>query len=504
MGMAYSMLLSLCLAPLMTIPTDGRPVRLGITVAAEVLEDGLSLAGGGALQWRRLPVGRRDPAPDDPVWIELAIVAPRGAVRVMRGGAGPCADGRGPAFVLHSEERRLDYGSVRVQRWHWVDGTIDERVRTTFTSRTELHGEVYEVGEGLTRESRALAQRASFWCRRGRTHAVASGLLPTRSGGSGTTKAVRRHLGAVVRHLVEMRGRRGAGDFLRGDGEVTNLEFDTTLALLRCAVANSDARAWALALRAAGHLRDRDIDMGTGLPFVHGVAHRVAPPETGHVWLQGLMWVALLTADDDALCAARGIGRALAMRLPMGTGRNERLRDHAWPLLELEALQRIDPAVPVAQAADRLAASIEARFDANARTFRFGEGELGGGIYLERAWLTAGILLPALQSHLRRRTRRSLADKVRVVQRALDDVIGSGARGLPTHWRLRNGKAEAVHYERGSARSSWLLEGLPDRTQARLLGRSSLRRAFGETPRLDHADLPTEFTLLARCRWVWR
>lgn len=479
-------------------------MRFGVAIAAEVLADGLSLAGGGTLQWRRLPVGTPASAPDDQVWIELAIVAPRGTVRLMRGGIGPCADGRGPAFVLTSEEQRLDYGNVRVQRWQWLDGTVDERTRTTFTKRTEFMGEVYEVGEGLTKESNALAQRASYWYRRGRAQAVACGLLPTRSGGSGTTKTVRRHLRAVAEHLVEMTGRRGAGDFLRSDGEVTNLEFDTALALLRCAVANADARAWSMALRAAGHLRDRDIDMRSGLPFLHGAAHRLGRPETGHVWLQGLLWVALLTADDEALSVARGIGRALASHLPMGTGRNERLRDYAWPLLELEALHAIDPAMRVAQAADRLAVAIEARFDVKVRTFRFGEGELGAGVYLERAWLTAGILLPALQSHLRRQDRKSLADKVRVVQRAINDRIGSGARGLPTHWRVYRGKATAVHYERGSARSSWLLEGLPNRTQAKLLGRSSMRRAFAETPRLDHPDLATEFTLLARCRWVWR
>lgn len=517
--MAFSILLPLCLAPLLTIPIDGQPVRFGIAVAAEVLADGLSLAGGGTLQWRRLPIGSRvigskaigskvigskAGAPDDQVWIELAIVAPRGTVRVMRGGVGPCADGRGPAFVLTSEERRLDYGSVRVQRWQWVDGTVDERMRTTFTKRTELDGEIYEIGERLTTETNGLARRANYWYRRGRVAAVACGLLPTRYGGSGTTRTVRKHLRAVVRHMVEMHGRRGAGDFLRSDGEVTNLEFDTTLALLRCAVASSDARAWGMALRAAGHLRDRDIDMRSGLPFLHGAGHRTGRPEIGHVWLQGLLWVALVTADDQALAVARGIGWALATQLPMGTGRNERLRNYAWPLLELEALHAIDPAVRVAHAADRLAVAIEARFDARARTFRFGEGELGGGVYLERAWLTAGILLPALQSHLRRRDRQSLVDKVRVVQRAISDRIGSGARGLPTHWRVQRGKTTAVHYERGSARASWLLEGLPDRTQAKLLRRSSMRRAFAETPRLDHPDLATEFSLLARCRWVWR
>ena len=139
-----------------------------------------------------------------------------------------------------------------------------------------------------------------------------------------------------------------------------------------------------------------------------------------------------------------------------------------------------------------------------ARTFRFGEGELGDGDYFERGWLTAGLLLPALEAHLRRADRGSLAAKYRIAQRAITEVVGSGARGLPTHWRIRDGRKEALHYERGTARAGWLLEGLELRNQARLLQRSSSRRAFAETPPLDHPDLPTEFTLLARCRWVWR
>lgn len=504
--MGISLLLPVCLAPLLTVASDGRPLRFGIAVSADVLEGGLSLAGRGALQWRRLRVGPAEVPEQALVWIELAIVAPRGTARVMVGGAGPCADGRGPAYVLQSEARRVAYGTERVQRWQWVDGTVDERVRTTFTERTELHGEVFEVGEGLTTQTAALAERAAWWYRRGRARAVAAGLLPTRHGGSGTTKTVRKHLRSVVGQMIEMPGRRGAGDFVRSNGEVTNLEFDTGFALLRCALANADARAWQLALRAAGHLRDRDLDMRSGLPFLHGATHRGGAPEAGHVWLEGLLWVGLLTADDDALAAARGIGRALALRLPMGTGRNERLRDYAWPLLQLEALLRVDAAAPLALAADRLAAAIEARFDAQAATFRFGEGELGGGIYLERAWLTAGLLLPALRAHLQRSgdERDPLTDKVRVVADALSEAIGSGARGLPTHWRMQAGRRVAVHYERGTARAGWLLEGLSARTQQKLLGRSSMRRAFAETPKLDDPDLPTAFTLLARCRWVYR
>lgn len=499
--MGLSLLLSLCLPPLLTLPSDGRPMRFGLSVPAIELERGLALGGHGAMQWRLLPIG---PADGENVWIELAIAAPRGTVRVVRGGDGPCPDGRGAAFVLSCDEQRVAHGTVRVMRWQWVDGTIDQRTRTTFTATTELAGEVYQVGEGLTTQTPGLLDRATYWLRRGRDRAVRCGLLPARMKGLSTTKNVRRHLQKVLPLLVEMGGQRGAGDFLRQDGVVTNLEFDTTLALLRCAVALQQPRAWQLALRAAGHLRDRDLDVRTGLPFVHGMAHRETTPEPGHTWLEGLLWVGLLTADDGALVAARSVGRALAAQLPMGTGREERLRDYAWPLLQLECLLRVDPTKRLTIAADRLAASIQLRFDAGARTFRFGEGELGGGVYLERGWLTAGILIPALQSHLQRQPNPTLVEKVRVVQQALTDRIGSGARGLPTHWRIANGRVCAEHYERNTARASWLIEALSTRDQSRMLRRSSVRRAVGETPALDHPDLATEFTMLARCRWVWR
>ncbi|MGK0204217.1 MAG: hypothetical protein ACI9S9_003298, partial [Planctomycetota bacterium] len=83
--MGLSLLLSLCLPPLLTVPTDGRPMRFGFSVPAVALERGLALGGRGAMQWRRLPVG---PADAENVWIEIAIVAPRGTVRILRGGAG--------------------------------------------------------------------------------------------------------------------------------------------------------------------------------------------------------------------------------------------------------------------------------------------------------------------------------------------------------------------------------------------------------------------------------
>jgi len=507
-------------APLWSWSSDGRPLRVGLRVPRAALVQGLALTGGGAMQWRPLSFGD-DPAasaprrgehadaPGAPIWIEVGVCAPRGRVDLRIGGAGPSAAGAGPAFVLRRETYRAAAGRVAVARWEWRDGTVDERVRTTFVADCVCDGESYAAGEALTRQSPDLDRRARWWRDHGRREAARCGLLPagqrrSASVTGATVGRVRRRLAEIADRLVELPGARGAGDFARSDGVVTNLEYDTTYALLRCAVATGHRRAFALAQRSARHLRDRDLDRRTGLPFVHGAAHRSGRVESGHAWLRGLLWVGLLTADDAALCAARALGRALAAHLPQGQGPSERLRSYAWPLAELEALmQHVEDPV-AARAADRLAASIGARFDGRIGTWRFGEGERGQGVYLERAWLTAGLVVPALRAHLERRPCARLEQQLERGTRRLAREVGSGAKGLPTHYRICSGRAFAHHFELGTTRSTWLLEALSPRAQRRLLARSNVRRALAELVRLDSPDLATEFTLAARCDWVWR
>jgi len=495
--MACALLLQ---AVLLTVPCDGEPMRFGAPIEVGALDDGLSLRGKGALQWRPLPVA---PTEDGRQWVELAIVAPRGSVRVVRGGAGPDDDGGGAAFVREQVERDVAGGHERTTTWRWCDGTVDVRRRCVFAERSVQGHEVFVAGEALTTDSAGLVARARCWRAEPR-RAIDCGLLPERGGGGAATRDVRRHLVDVVAALRELPGVRGAGDFARGDGTVTNLEFDTTFALLRHAVSAQDPRAFAMAQRCARHLVDRDLDGASGLPFVHGVGHRSSTPQPGHVWLRGLLWVGLLTADDELVEAARGIGRALAARPPDGQGQDERLRDFAWPLAELEFLIRFTPEPVLVAAADRIARVVLARFDPAARTFRFGEGEVGDGLYFERAWLTAGLLVPALRAHLARRPDVDAAEKLRVVEEALLERIGSGGAGLPTHWRVANGRAVAEHRERGTVRAAFLLDGAPAADLRRLLRRRSVRRALADCPQLEDPDLPTSFTLLARCDWVWR
>ena len=486
---------------LFAVPLDGRPVRFGAPVPAAAVAAGLRLQGQGTLQWRRLPIGG-DAA--DPVWVELAITGPPGTVQVCAGGAGPCQAARGACYLHEVVECVVPEGRQRTDRWTWCTGAVDERTRTVFTAASTFAGEAYAAGEARTVQSSDLDGRAEVLCRLARPVLVSFGVLPPPGGGGAVAKALRAHLQRLLPRLRELPGERGAGDYGRSGGVVTNGEFDTTFAMLRLGVGLPDATALARALRAARHLGDRDLDLHSGLPFPHGPEHRTGVPEPGHCWLQGLLQVGLLTADDELLGAARRLGQALACQPPRGTGTQERLRDYAWPLLELEALLRVDPSPALARAADRYVASIARRFDPIAHTFRFGEGEVGGGVYLERGWLTGGLLLPALRLHLARRPDARLAVQVAAVERMLLDRIGEHGQGLPTHWRLVGDRIFAEHREGGTAEAAFVLDALAPIDLARLLRRSTVRAAVSGFPNPDDPDLPTQLTLLARTDWLWR
>lgn len=485
----------------LSFPGDGTPVRFGCPLPSTVVEQGLSLRGQGHLQLRPLL-----PEPTDTglVWVEIAVTGARGQVRVLRNTArGKSAAGEGKvavcSFAEHTEPTST--GAIRRQRWVFCDGSIDARDVEEFAVPTTIDGEAFAAGENLTRESESLARRALVVTGLSRELWERAGVLPQRHAFGG---AVRQQLRLAFRRLRELPGLRGAGDFARSEGVVTNLEFDTTLGLLRLALALEEPDALLLARRCARHLLDRDLDVRSGLPFPHGSDHRSGRPEPGHVWLQGLLLVGLCTADDDLIAGARQLARALASQPPLGDGPNERARDYAWPLLELEAWLSVQADPIVAAAADRLAASIDLRFDPVARTFRFGEGQLGKVLYLERGWITGGIVLPALQAHLRRRPDPMLREHVRVVEQALLDQIGRGRPGLPTHWRTANGSTFLEHRDHRTVRPFLLLDGLPLADQQRLLRRGAVVDALQEVPSLDDPDLPTAFSMVARCTWVWR
>src|SRR5690606_8249710 len=106
---------------LLSFQVGGEPVRFGVPLPAQALAQGLRLQGEGTLQWRHLPLPAPGPAAFAPhdVWVELAVVAPAGRVRIVAGGAGPCEAGRGPAFVREQCDDVLPHGRRRRIDWRW-------------------------------------------------------------------------------------------------------------------------------------------------------------------------------------------------------------------------------------------------------------------------------------------------------------------------------------------------------------------------------------------------
>lgn len=472
---------------LMAVPFDGTPCRFGVPVEHSLLQRGIGADGGARLGWRDL--GLRQGALR---WIEVSLVGGHGTVRVR------CRDAAADRALPDVLQVECEGETVT---WRFCDGTVDQRQRVVFTVPTECAGEIYSAGEARTLESLELAARSLPVLSLPRRIWERAGLLPP---DAGLGRRIRDHLLQAASLLQELPGERGAGDYARSRGIVTNLEFDMPLALLRLALATGEPELLLRARRSALHLLDRDLDRDTGLPFPHGPHHRSGWPEPGHAWLTGLLWTGAVTADDLLLDGARALARALAAQPAVGDGPLDRARDHGWPLLELEHYLAWCEDPVVAKAADRLALHLQLRYAEELRTFRFGEGELGSGVYLERAWLTGGIVLPALQAHLRRRPDATLQRMVDAAVQQLLDRIGEARRGLPTQWRWGRRGVFAEHFAAQDPRAFLLLEALPVADLRRLLRRRGFLDLLLETPQLEDPDLPTSFTMVARCAWIYR
>ncbi len=477
------------------------PVRFGVPLPDAALRRGLRADGGARLQWRALQ--RRPDPVTGRTWVEVCLLGASARTRISVGGV-PAAEDEGGDVVVRRCAVHRD-GDVEIERteWHWRDGTVDWRERRLFSNATHHAGEAFAAGEACTVESEQLRQRVTRariepkWWR-------GAGVLPP----GGRRSAQRRHdLVEIAKAMQSLPGLRGRGDYARSGGVVTNLEFDTVLGLVRMALAVGDPGLLMRAVDSARHLIDIDLHRGQGLPYRHGTTHRSAPPEAGHVWLSGLLLVGCVMADDSLVAAARTMALGLARqpaRVQRDGAATDRARDVGWPLLEMEAWLRFEPHPVVARAADALAADVRSRFDARAAVFRFGEGERRRGVYEERAWLTGGILLPALRAHLRRRPDPGLREQHDRAKRRLLRVLTDGRPGLPVRYWVADGATRGQVRLRRVPELFLLLEGLDAQQLDRVLARSAVRRSLAGVPDRDHPDLATHWSMVARCEWVLR
>ncbi|MEM7198816.1 MAG: hypothetical protein AAF628_01020 [Planctomycetota bacterium] len=498
--MCAALLPALAAHVLLTFTIDGDgPVRFGVPLPADALQQGLRIADPAVhLQWRIL-----QPNPDPRTgrqWVELAITGGRGRLRLRAGGVGAIAADQGS--VVRLEETTTEDDATRVVRrvHRWRTGEVDRCERVRFRQRGWIAAESFGAGEALTTSA---APTDGRWLRVHMDDAtwMRAEVLP-RTGSLG--RDLRGRLAELVPALPQLPGLRGRGDYGRSKGVVTNLEFDTTLGFARLGLALQRRDLLQRALDSARHLVDRDLDRETGMPFCHGPDHRAYLPEPGHVWLTGTLLVGCLAADDALIRAARGMALGLARHPPRGQGRDERARDYAWPLLEMEQWLRFEPHPVVEQAANALGLDLLRRFDREAKVLRFGEGEQQDAVYFERAWLTGGCCLPALRAFARRTGSRRAHHAIEVMERRLLALVSTGGAGVPTHYWVRRGLVRNQARKQGGPAVFFYLEGLAPAALPRVLQRRNVRRALRDLPCAEDEDLATTWSIAARTTWIYR
>ncbi len=504
---------ALLLQVLLTFTVEGQgPVRFGFPLPENALARGLAVEGVAAatLQWRSLM-----PRPDRGTgrrWVEIAIggvgmqAVPQKTLRLRVGRVPATSEGNattGAVFNRSTEVAEKSGIRTTTTTWRFADNALDRRERLeVIGGELAVDEELLCCGEATTADSPSLRARtlrvgiaAREWARAGVVP------LPSR-----TAAPWREHLRAMGKQLRSLPGVRGAGDYVRAEGVVTNLEFDTTLGFVRLGLACGDAELLARAAQSARHLVDHDLEAGSGLPFAHGADHRDNPPEPGHAWLQGLMLTGCVFADDELIGQATSMARGLARhpRAPPQARAQDRARDVGWPLLELEAYLACHDDPPVARSADALAHEVLARFDARSGVVRFGEGERRGGAYEERAWLTGGILVPALRAHAARTGNTHAKQIVAVTQERLLALLRRGQRGIPIrYWVDRDGLGSELRLS-GTAEGFLVLEGVDPADLPRVLARGPVAACLEGVPRDDDPDVATQFSIAARCTWVLR
>lgn len=516
------------------------PLRFGFPLPADKLNRGLRVAGpvGVRMQWR--PLQRRPDPHTGRVWIEFCVTGAHGKVKILAGGAGPVdRDGgevaRFQQLLNETPERR-----TRLRRWHWGGGVVDTvrriefRRRQVFTEQLaevgaevgaragsavkavgdpgsgvaepgvagsgvpEPAGPVFGVGEAVTLgydPVRFTAARISSrsWRR--------AGVLPP---GGRWGREYRTRLLNTLSYIVELDGLRDAGDYRRGKGVMTNLEFDTALAFARLGLAEERPGLLNRAWRSACHSVDHDLDARSDLQFPHGPDHRTRAADPGHTWLAGILLAGCLAADEHLIRSAGRIALGLARHPPQAEGFLERVREVGWPLLEMETWLRYADDPEVERAVAALVRRLVSKWNARNHLFEFGEGRRNKGVYYAPLWVTAGTLLPGLRAYHARTGDQGVVKLIHQSERRIADLVRNGRPGLPVRYLIADGKV-LRDTRIGEVPSTFLLlEGLSPALLRRCLDRSQTRDALHGVPRTDDPDFVTSWTMVGRCWWIYR
>ena len=318
---------------------------------------------------------------------------------------------------------------------------------------------------------------------------------------------LRRRLGRAITEL----SRRRSVAFERGrdhEGELVfgHHEFDLAFGLAAWAICERDAKAWALGLRIAEQTlccnrsrRWHSSAKGRRLPVRHGRAAGIGAVDCGHVFLQGVVVLAFASGDrllvEEVIAALDELVELVAQELP----RVERLRELAWPLLNLETGRRFVERGVWTSCVDKVLARLRSEVDVARGGFvLLGEHDTGYGRRRLDAWLSAGLLLPALElssAPLAKALRRQLAKALA----ALPWRRG----GLATHWLHDDARSWRPSSRSPPWAMAFLLEGFA--RIPRLAGRfrSARSRVAHELPdpRWDEA---TRLALCLRQAWIVR
>lgn len=197
---------------------------------------------------------------------------------------------------------------------------------------------------------------------------ASSGALGTLAVAGPETAAYDASVDRFLQLLEEDRERSGAygtlnfGDWIFGNGEWGNIEYDLAHAMFLQFARTGDVRYFRRGEEAAVHFMnvdvrhawDADPDL-VGLPHGHSVGHTSSHGGLHHTWLQGVLEYGLLTGNTDAIDVARSVGDWICREMDARSMLQDASpREPGWALLALTSLYRATADRKYLEACDRV------------------------------------------------------------------------------------------------------------------------------------------------------